>query len=154
MSRAATLLLLLPASCAYELGGLYAVRDVRVEMFDNVSERRTHEVDLTQAVCHELLARGIRVNQPGAPHLLQGRILDMRTPAVVDERNTDNVLVGSLLITVEIRLVGPDGREVWADRRSEAASFTRDRGETFETARQKAFDRLARWILVHFEKDW
>jgi hypothetical protein len=150
----AALVLLLASSCAYEIGGLYAVRDVRVEMFDNVSERRTHELDLTQAICHELVSRGIRVNHPGASHLLVGRILDIRTPAVVDEANTDNVVVGSLAMTVEIRMIGPDGRELWSDRRAESASFTQSRGETFETARQKTFDRLARWVLTHFEKDW
>lgn len=153
--RAAVLLGLLSlASCGYEIGALYAIRDVRVDIFDNKSERRTHEIDLTSAVCQELLARGIRVNHPGAPCTLRGTILDIRTPAVVDERNTDDILVGSLYFTLEIRLLGANGQEIWRDKRSESASFTRERGETFETARQKVFDRLARWVVTHFEKDW
>lgn len=145
---------LLLAACGYRVGGLYAYRDVRVELFDNVSERRTHEIDLTSAVLHELAARGIRVNPPGAPYVLRGRILDLRTPAVVDEKSTDEVLVGSLALRLEISLHTADGREVWKDVRTEAASFTRERGESFETARRKVFDQVARWVVTHFEKEW
>jgi hypothetical protein len=145
---------LLLSACGYRLGGLYAIRDVRVEIFDNESERRTHEIDLSSAILQELVSRGIRVNHPQAPYTLKGRITDLRTPSLVDERNTDVILVGSLAFLVEIRLIGPDGSEVWRDRRSEAVSYTQARGETFETARQQVFDRLARWVLTHFEKDW
>ncbi len=152
--RAAPLLLLALASCGYEIGALYAVRDVRVDILDNASERRTHELDLTSAICQELVARGIRVNHPNAAHTLRGSILDLRTPALVDERSTDEILVGSLHLTLEIRMLGANGQELWRDKRSESASFTRERGETFETARQKTFDRLARWVVTHFEKDW
>jgi hypothetical protein len=152
--RLPLLLVLAPLSCGYEIGNLYEIRDVKVEMFDNQSERRTHEFDLTDAVVHEISSRGIRVNAPDAAYTLQGRILDLRTPALVDEKGTDRVLVGSLLLSLEIRLIDANGTEVWKDHRAESASYAAARGESFETARQKVFDKLARWVVSHLEKQW
>jgi len=141
-------------SCGYEVGNLYEVRDVKVDMFDNVSERRTQEFDLTDSVVREISARGIRVNARDAAYTLKGRILDIRTPSLVDQKNTDQVLVGSLTMTLEIRLIDTNGTELWKDQRTEASSITVQRGETFESARQKVFDRLARWTVTHLEKQW
>jgi hypothetical protein len=148
------LLALAFSSCGYEIGNLYEIRDVKVDIFENNSERRTHEFDLTDAVVHEIAARGIRVNARDAAYTLKGKILYIRTPSVVDQKNTDQVVVGSLMFSLEIRLIDANGNELWKDLRSESASFTIARGETFETARQKVFDRLARWVVAHLEKQW
>ena len=148
------LLVLACSSCGYEIGNLYEIRDVKVDIFDSQSERRTHEFDLTEAVVHEIAARGIRVNAKDAAYTLKGKIQDIRTPSVVDQKNTDQVVVGSLMIALEIRLLDANGAEVWKDLRSESASFTTARGESFESARQKVFDRLARWVVAHLEKQW
>jgi hypothetical protein len=149
-------LLLLPAcfSCGYEIGNLYEIRDVKVDIFENSSERRTQEFDLTDAVVHEIAARGIRVNAKDAAYTLKGRIADIRTPALVDQKNTDLVVVGSLMFSLEISLMDANGKEVWRDSRAESASFTTARGESFESARQKVFARLARWVVAHLEKAW
>ena len=152
--RLPLLLGLAVASCGYEVGNLYEFRDVKVDIFENASERRTHEFDLTETVVREMSARGIRVNAKDAAYTLKGRILDIRTPSVVDQKNTDQVVVGSLMFSLEIRLIDAQGTEVWKDLRNEAASFTLARGETFETARQKVFDRLARWVVAHLERQW
>ena len=141
-------------ACGYQVGGLYPEREVRIETFDNVSERRIHEFELTGSVVRELLSRGFRVNASGAPLVLKGRILDMRTPSVVDQVDTDQLLVGSLTVRLEVSLAGADGRERWRHERIERVTFTPSRGEGFETARREAFDRLARWVVSHFEKDW
>jgi len=148
------LLALAASSCGYEVGNLYEVRDVKVDIFENSSERRTHEFDLTDAVVREMAARGIRVNARDAAYTLKGRILDIRTPSVVDQKNTDQVVVGSLLFSLEIRLIDAHGTELWKDVRNESSSFTTARGESFETARQKVFVRLARWVVSHLEKQW
>jgi len=148
------LLALAVSSCGYEIGNLYEIRDVKVDIFENNSERRTHEFDLTDAVVHEMAARGIRVNAKDAAYTLKGKILDIRTPSVVDQKNTDQVVVGSLLFSLEIRLIDAHGTELWKDVRNESSSFTTARGESFETARQKVFDRLARWVVSHLEKQW
>jgi hypothetical protein len=152
--RLLPLLVLACSSCGYELGNLYEIRDVKVEVFENMSERRTHEFDLHEAIVHEIAARGIRVNAKDAAYTLKGRILDIRTPSVVDQKNTDQVIVGSLLFSLEIRLIDANGNEVWKDARVEQAPFALARGESFETARQRVFDRLARWVVAHLEKQW
>lgn len=152
--RLSLLLALAGSSCGYEVGNLYEVRDVRVDIFENNSERRTHEFDLTNAVVHEIASRGIRVNAKDAAYTLKGKINDIRTPSLVNQRNTDQTIVGSVLFSVEIRLIDANGNEVWKDHRIEQASFTEARGESFETARQKVFDRLARWVVSHLEKQW
>jgi hypothetical protein len=154
MSRLRLLLPALLVSC--QVGGLYDdAPEVRVEIFDTQSERRFHEFDLTHAVVHELSARGIRVNAPEAPYTLKGRILDIRTPAVVDQTRTDVVVVGSVLFRLEILLVkNATGDLVWRDERVETVSYTSQRGETFHSARAEIFDRLARWIVTRFEKEW
>lgn len=153
--------LALTLSSCYRCGGLYedyAGPGVRVRIFDNISQRRTHEFDLTNAVVHELSSRGIRVNVPDARYVLEGRILEIRTPPLV-EGETDQVLIGSLRFAVEIRLIdrrAPEGTdpERWRDLRSESVSFTTARGESFDSARAEVFDRLARWAATHFEKGW
>ena len=142
------------SSCGYEIGNLYEIRDVKVDVFDNVSERRTQEFDLTYSIVHEISSRGIRVNARDAAYTLKGKILDIRTPALVDLKNTDQILVGSLSMTLEIKLIDSNGTEIWKDTRTEGSSITAQRGETFESARQKVFDRLARWVVSHLEKEW
>jgi hypothetical protein len=148
------LLLSALGACGYQVGGLYPEREVRIEAFDNLSERRTHEFELTGSVARELMARGFRVNAPGAPLVLRGKILDMRTPSVVDQVDTDKLLVGALTVRLEISLSGADGHERWRDERTERVTFTPSRAEGFETARREAFDRLSRWVVSHFEKEW
>ena len=152
--RLSLLLALAGSSCGYEVGNLYDIRDVKVDIFENVSERRTHEFDLTNAVVHEIASRGIRVNAKDAAYTLKGKITDIRTPPQVNQKNTDDTIVGSLRFSVEIRLIDANGNEVWKDYRVESAAFTEARGESFETARQKVFDRLARWVVAHLEKQW
>ena len=152
--RLSLFLALACSSCGYEIGNLYEIRDVKVDIFENLSERRTHEFDLTEAVVHEIASRGVRVNAKDAAYTLKGKILDIRTPSLVDQKTTDQVLVGSLLFNVEIRLIDANGNEVWRHARAEQAPFAAARGESFETARQRVFDRLARWVASHLEKQW
>lgn len=153
MIRAVPLLFVLLASCGYGMGDLYQNRDVQVKIFDNVSERRTHEFDLTNAIVHEMASRGFRVNGKDAPVTLEGRILEIRNPSVVEGRN-DVVLVGSLLYRVEVQLTAKDGKSLWKDETIAQVSFTAQRAESLESARQAVFDRLARWVVTRFEKEW
>ena len=152
--RLSVLLALASSSCGYEVGNLYEIRDLRIETFENQSERRTQEFDLTDSIVHAIAARGIRVNAKDAAYTLKGKIVDIRTPSLVDEKITDKVVVSSLMFALEIRLLDANGNEVWKDSRAETASFTAARGESFESARQKVFDRLARWVVAHLEKQW
>jgi len=140
------------ASC-YTVGGLYETRQVKVKVFDNTTERRTQEFDLTNAVVHEMTARGLRVNGPEAPVTLEGKIVDMRTPQVVSG-DLNAVVVGAVSVRLQIRLVNTDGKEVWKDDTTQSASYSTARGQTFDSARAETYDRLARWVVAHFEKEW
>jgi len=152
--RLPVLLALVGFSCGYEVGNLYEIRDVKVDIFDNLSERRTQEFDLTDAIVQEISARGIRVNARDAAYTLKGRILDIRTPSLVDQKNTDDTIVSSVLFHVEVRLIDAQGNELWKESRIEQAAFSTQRGESNETARQRVFDRLARWVVSRLEKQW
>lgn len=153
IGRALPVLALLASASCYSVGGLYEIRSVQVPVFDNATERHTQEFDLTPFVTREMAARGLRVNNPDAPVVLEGRIVDLRTPTVVSgDLNTE--VVGSLALRVQIRLLNRDGKELWKDDRTESVSFSSRRGQTFESARMEAFDRIARWVVSHFEKEW
>jgi hypothetical protein len=141
------------ASCGYQVGHLYDPLDVRVGIFDNITERRGHEFDLTEAVVREMSSRGFRINSPQAHHTLKGRILEIRTPSALEDR-ADEILVGSLLFRVEVTLVRDDGHLAWTDARTESVIFTTPREQTPETARREVFNRLTRWIVARFEKGW
>jgi len=152
--RLPLLLALSVGSCGYEVGNLYEIRDVKVDVFENTSDRRTQEFDLTDAVVHEIASRGIRVNARDAAYTLKGRIDEIVTPALVTQKGTDQTVVSSVRFSIEIRLIDANGSEIWKDRKIEQSSFTTARGENFETARQKVFDRLARWVVSRLEKQW
>jgi hypothetical protein len=142
------------SGCGYQVGRLIEYRKVKLAMFDNATERRIHEFDLTAAVAREMSSEGIAVNSPEAEVELVGRIRDFREPAVVTT-GQDEVLISSVSIELEISLVRRSDRKVlWTDARSEAASFATQRGESRETARQEVFSRLARWTVTKLEKDW
>jgi hypothetical protein len=151
--RLPLVLALLASGSCYTIGDLYEFRNIQVPVFDNATERHTEEFDLTPIVSREMAARGLRVNSPDAPVVLKGRITDIKTPTVVTQQQNTEV-VGSLAVRVEIRLVNRDNRELWKDERTETVSFTSFRGQTIDTARMEAYNRIARWVVAHFEKEW
>lgn len=140
--------------CHYQIGGLLEHPKVKLSIFDNGTERRTHEIDLTAAVARELAGSGVALNSPEATVELVGRIVDFREPTLV-ETGQDEVLVSSVSIRLELSLLRrSDGQAIWTDARTESASFATQRLESRETARQEVFDRLARWVVTKLEKDW
>lgn len=147
-------LALAASSCGYTSGDLRESRSVKLRILENFDERRTHEFDLTRAIARELAARGVRVNAPGADVELQGAILSITQPSVV-EGQSDVVVVGAVSVRFEVSLMdvktGAIRRRM---ERVESASFSTDRAESRETARQEVFDRLAEWAVRVLEKDW
>jgi len=153
-SRPFAFCLLLLAACGYRFGGIVEHPRVTLTMFDNLTERRTHEVDLTEAVAREMTGAGIAVNASDAPVELTGRIVDFREPPVV-ETGKDEVLVSSVVIQLEISLRRrSDGSTLWTHSRTESASFARPGSDSREAGRQEVFDRLARWVVTKLEKEW
>lgn len=145
--------LLLAAGCGYSVGpdALYAHRSVRVVVADNVTERRTHEFDLTQVVIRQLQAAGLRVNADDATARVLLTIADIREPTLV-EGALDVVTVASVSFRVQLTLVDvATGRETQVGEHAESATV---RGQTRDTARAEVFDRLARWVASKLEKEW
>lgn len=154
MTRAWPAVLLLLASCGYSAGGLYGHDAVRIRIFDNVTERRTHEFDLTEAVARELRAGGVRVNAQDAVVELSGTIEEIVSPTAV-EGARDVVVVGSIAYRLSVVLRDRStGKELRRDERVESATFSSARAETPETARREIFDRLARWAATRVEAAW
>jgi len=146
--------LVFAAGCGYSSGELREHGAVRLAIFDNVDERRTHEFDLTRSVARELSARGVRVNGSGASVELRGTLLAVTEPSVV-EGQKDVVVVGAVSFKLQVVLVDvATGRELRRSERTETASFSTARAESRETARQEVFDRLADWAVRNLEKDW
>ena len=143
----------LVAGCGYSVGGLVEHRSVYLPIFGSESERRGHEFDLHRAVRRELTARGVRVNDPSATVELRGKILDITEPAVV-EGSGDVVVVGSVSFSFQVELVGrSDGKPISRQVIQESASFTSQRSESPETARQEVIDRIARRVVTMLEKE-
>ena len=142
------------AGCGYSFGGLIEHEAVLLPIFDNLDERRTHEFDLTKAVARELMARGVRVNDPSAAVELKVKILEITEPSVVEDP-ADRPLVGAVSFRIEATLLArPSAREMLKQVLEESASFSSGRSESRETARQEVIDRLARRVVTLLEKDW
>jgi len=55
------------------------------------------------------------------------------------------------MISLEIRLLDANRPEVWEGPEVGIGLLHDHPGESFESARQKVFDRLARWVVAHLE---
>jgi len=142
------------AGCGYSTNELLEHSAVTLRIIDNQDERRTQEFDLTRLVARELAARGVHVNASDAPVALEGTILQITEPSIV-EGQSDVVVVGA--VSVRLQVVVRDrktGREISRRERVETASFSSGRSESRQTARQEVFDRLARWVATSLERDW
>ena len=141
----------------YDGGYRKGAESVAVPVFENRTTRRGQEFDLTQVVAREVATRTpFRVvgSPAGADLVLRGTIVQFSQPALVQSK-TDEVLEGSVLITLQIQVV--DGRtgKVLSDRsRSDWASLVPARGETVDTARFEVYDRLAQWVVRQLEEPW
>lgn len=150
---ASLVLCVLFTGCGYRAGGLYEVEEISVPIFDNQTDRRLHEFDLTQAVVREASQRGIRVS-PNATHELRGRIVDIDQPVVVPGPR-DRVVAGAFSMKVEIWIVDRrNGKEMIREVLTHSATFDEARSRTVSDARQEVFDRLAKIIVSKIEKNW
>jgi hypothetical protein len=141
------------AGCGYSVGHLQEYPAAIVPIFGSQSERRGAEFELHKAVCDELKAQGVRVNDGSASVELRGLILDITEPALV-EGSSDQVVVGSVAFRLEITLVSrTTGEAIWTRVLEETAPFSAQRLQTRDTARQAVIDRLARRVASMLEKE-
>jgi hypothetical protein len=130
---------------------------VAVPVFDNLTTRRGQEFDLTNVVAREVATRTpFRVvgSTAGADLVIRGTIVQFSQPALV-QGESDEVLEGSVLISLQVRLIdGRSGKVLRDVTRSDWASLVPARGETVDTARFEVFDRLAQWVVRQLEEPW
>ncbi|HLG43050.1 MAG TPA: hypothetical protein VI643_06770 [Planctomycetota bacterium] len=152
-SLAATWIILLTAGCGYHFGHAVDHSEISVAIFDNLTERRHHELDLTRQVIRELAHAGVKID-PKAPVELRGEIVEIGLPALA-ESQTDQVLVGAFSMSVRCRLVEKaTGKVLWEESASGRGSFTDLRGKPVEAARQEAFREIGSKIAARFDARW
>lgn len=156
--RQATLLVaaaLLAAGCGYSVKPLRHedVRTVAVPIFKNNTLRRQHEFHLTDAVARMIQSRTrYRIaDADRADVILEGEIAEYTTPGLVEGR--DDQLVESqvsmrIVVTLRDRATG---RVRYQGTHTEVAPFSGRRGESEDTARFEAYERLARWVVTTLE---
>lgn len=140
--------------CGYTIGNDAAVKSISVPVFENKTLWRMNEFDLTNAVAHELQARGIYVNEEDAPWIMYGEIMDYGKPSLA-RGPLDEPLVGSVSLLLRIIIKNKRTGAVLKDETSPAsAPIAVDRGKTEEYARASAFHALARWAASRLDQPW
>lgn len=143
----------LATGCGYRAGGLYEVDELSIPIFDNQTERRLHEFELTRAVVREASQRGIRVG-PNANYELRGRIVDIDQPVVVPGAR-DQVVAGAFSMKVEVWIIDRrNGKELIREVVGQSATFDETRSRTVSDAQQEVLDRLAKIIISKIERNW
>lgn len=144
----------LMAGCGYTVGSSTAVKSVSLPVFENKTKWRMNEFDLTNAVAHELQARGVRVNEEESPWILYGELVHVGKQTLVDDE-LDTVLVGSFSANLRIVVKNKRTGEIFLDDTASAsAPITADRGKTEDYARAEVYNRLARWVASRLEEKW
>ena len=149
-------------ACGYRFGAV-ARRDVRrvaVPVFGNQSLRRGFERLLTREVQRQVKETlpYLLVRRADAELVLEGQIVSIEESVLIEGRD-DEVLEGSIRVTVEVSLLDASGREVPIARRSQAgpgrqggilirdqAEFVIARGESRDSATREALSELAERI--------
>lgn len=141
------------SGCGYRFGPEPEHREVSLVVFDNLSERRHVEAELTRQLVRELTHAGVRVHR-AAPVELRGEILDITQP-VLAESKMDEILVGSFSMSVRFRLVEvASGKTLWEETASARASFTDLRGKPVEAARQEVLREIGARIAARLDAAW
>ncbi len=148
-------LALLASGCGYSTKPLRHedVATVALPIFKNDTVRRQHEFFLTDAVARMIQSRTRYrlADAERADVILEGEIADYETPGLVEGR--DDQLVESqvsirLVVTIRDRV---SGAVRYQGTRTEVAPFSGRRGESEDTARFEAYERLARWVVTTLE---
>lgn len=160
-------LALLLVGCGYMIGGAYPpeVRTVAVPIFESDSNRRGIELQLTEAVQHQIKTRTpfLIAKQPYADTILTGRIVSadkrMLTISPLD-------LPRELQLDLAIHVTWEDARtgRILQERNLPLdpdtvhlvaqAEFAPELGQSLATASQEAVDRLAIRIVDMMESPW
>lgn len=156
MNRLRLAILLLAGACGYTFGsGLdqHGVRTVALRVAGNQSFRQRMEVELTAALARELpVSTDLQLARHGvADATLEVVIRDATERTLVPGTRSDPVREGSLLATVQVRLVRADGAVLVDQVLRERTEFRDPIGENLGTARNELAAELARRIAMSLQ---
>jgi len=133
------------------------VRTIYVPIFDNRTFRRGIEVELTEALKREILAKTqLRiVAKDAADTILFGEIVDFRESVLI-ENVADEAVESNAIVYVDFMWKDQRTGQILAEARgvSESARFVLARGETVARAKADSFEDLAERIVNMMEKEW
>ncbi len=146
---------ILSTGCNYHPVRWRPATGLRVPIFENQSDRRMNEFDLTDVVIRRLHAHTpYQINRADADLQLDGTIEAIETPGRVEGRR-DQVLVSDLQVGLRIVLKDLRTNRVVFDRRTlQRANFSRGRSETEQTVRAEVNERLAQWVVDQLQAPW
>lgn len=122
-------------------------KSFEVDVFDNMTERRGHEVLLTQRVVQGLKKKGFALKD-GADYILRGRISRINQEILALSR-FDEVIAGSLEFTVDYEVVGrTGGAPVYKGSVSSKSSFSDARQKTQNSAISEILQDIADSIAI------
>jgi len=133
------------------------VRTIYVPIFDNRTFRRGIEVELTEALKREILAKThLRiVAKDEADTILFGEIVDFRESVLI-ENVADEAVESNAIVYVDFMWKDQRTGQILAEAKgvSESARFVLARGETVAKAKADSFEDLAERIINMMEKEW
>lgn len=153
--RPALLMVLFFTGCNYHPVRWRPATGIKVPIFQNDTERRMNEFDLTDVVIRRIHAHTpYQVNRPDADLLLLGKITSHETPGRVEGRN-DLVIVSEVQVDLSIQVQDlRTGQTVLHRRTLQRSSFAGGRQETEDTALAQVREKLAQWVVEQLQTPW
>lgn len=152
---------LIAAGCGYSTRSLHPedVRTVVVPTFASREFRRELEFELTEELVKEIEAKTpykVVHDRSAADTELRGEILDLDTPVVSEDLDTDRAIDvdTTLVCSFEWRDLRSGRVLARRSRISATGSFASAIGETLDSATTEATRHLAERIVEAMEEDW
>jgi hypothetical protein len=145
-------------SCGYSSAPLYRYDSqnttVSIPVFENRTNWRNLELDVTQNVVEKVTARTPfrLVDQEDADLLIRGEITEVSRP-VLSEGNLDSVIRSSVRYTVNVKIKNRSTDEILQEETDTfSASFAQARGKSEEAARQEVQHDIGSWVVGMLQK--
>ncbi len=145
-------------SCGYSSAPLYRYDSqnttVSIPVFENRTNWRNLELDVTQNVVEQVTARTPfrLVDQENADLVIRGEITEVSRP-VLSEGDLDSVIRSSVRYNVNVKIKNRSTGEVLQEETDAfSASFAQARGKSEEAARQEVQHDIGTWVVGLLQK--
>lgn len=145
-------------SCGYSSAPLYRYDSknttVSIPVFENRTNWRNLELDVTQNVVEKVTARTPfrLVDREDADLLIRGEITEVSRPAI-SEDELDTVVRGSIRYTTNVKVINRSTDEILQNESGTfSASISDARGKSEESARQEVQHEVGLWVISLLQK--